>query len=195
MSRWERVLAHSSKSFSHTLRSVSGAALVLGVINYFNGLNAAESELLQDLERELDNFIAAVSDQVDEQEDELTALARSITLHDYLQAQSLPSASPANDHVLKDLQITLAATLSKQSHLVNISLFDKQKQPIFFAERKPEAKAERRLWFSYPGPSAQSAATRTRRMGQRPRSLNRSVHPSRFPHRGPACESRFRSFV
>ena len=80
--------------------------LVLGFINYFNSLNVAESELRQDLDRELDNFIAAVSDQVDEREDELTALARSITLNDYLKSQAVPSGSPANDHVLKDLQLS-----------------------------------------------------------------------------------------
>jgi signal transduction histidine kinase len=112
--------------------------LVLGVINYFNGLNVAESELREDLERELDNFIAAVSEHVDEREDDLTALARSPTLEDYLRSQALPSESPANDQVLKDLQITLAATLSKQSHLVNIALFDERQQPIFFAERKAD---------------------------------------------------------
>ena len=121
--------------------------LVLGVINYFNGLNAAESDLLRDLERELDNFIAAVSDHVDEQEDQLAALAASKALRDYLQSPSKQSASPANDQVLTDLQIALASTLSKQSHLVNISFFDQQKRPVFFAERKPEERASEGLSF------------------------------------------------
>jgi signal transduction histidine kinase len=121
--------------------------LVLGIINYFNGLNVAESDLRQDLDRELDNYIAAVSEQVDEREDELQALARSITLNDYLVSQTEPSASPANDHVLKDLQIALAATLSKQSHLVNIALFDEQQRPIFLAERKPDPVASEGFGF------------------------------------------------
>lgn len=117
--------------------------LVLGVINYFNGLDAAELELVRDLERELDNFIAAVSDHVDEQENELIALVDSKTLRDYLQSP----ASPAKEQVLTDLQIALASTLSKQSHLVNISFFDKQKRPVFFAERKPEERANEGLSF------------------------------------------------
>jgi len=121
--------------------------LLLGVINYFNGLNAAESEMLQDLERELDNFIAAVSDHVDEQEDELTALADSKTLRDYLQRPAEQSAALANDQILKDLQLALAATLSKPNHLVNISIFDKQRQPIFFAERGPREGAREDLSF------------------------------------------------
>lgn len=121
--------------------------LLLGVINYFNGLEAAESELLRDLERELDNFIAAVSDQVDEQENELIALADSKTLRDFLQSSAKQSASPTNDPVLTDLQIALASTLSKQSHLVNISFFDQQKRPVFFAERKPEERESEGLSF------------------------------------------------
>ncbi len=121
--------------------------LLLGVINYFNGVQAAESELLRDLERELDNFIAAASDHVDEQESELIALADSKTLRDYLQSPAKQSASPANVQVLTDLQIALAATLSKQSHLVNISFFDQQKLPVFFAERKPEERASAGLSF------------------------------------------------
>ncbi|MCM3874673.1 MAG: sensor histidine kinase [Pyrinomonadaceae bacterium] len=121
--------------------------LVLGGINYFNGLNAAESELLQDLERELDIFIATVSDHIDEQEDELTTLADSKTLRDYLQSLAPQSAAPANDQTLENLQIALAATLSKQSHLVNISIFDKQRRPILIAERAPREGASEDLSF------------------------------------------------
>lgn len=121
--------------------------LVLGGINYFNGLNAAESELLQDLERELDSFIAAVSDHIDEQEDELTALADSKTLRDYLQLPAQQSATSANDQTLKNLQIALATTLSKQSHLVNISIFDKQRRSILIAERAPKEGASEDLSF------------------------------------------------
>ena len=94
------------------------------------------------LERELDIFIAAVSDHVDEQEDELTALADSKTLRDYLQSPAPSLRRRRTTRSLKNLQIALAATLSKQSHLVNISIFDKQKRPVFFAERKPEARRE-----------------------------------------------------
>ena len=105
--------------------------LVLGVINYFNGLDAAESELLRDLERELDNYIAVVSVHVDEHENELIALADSKTLRDYLQSRAQQSATASNDQASTDLQITLAAMLSKESHLVNISFFDKQEGLVF----------------------------------------------------------------
>jgi C4-dicarboxylate-specific signal transduction histidine kinase len=122
--------------------------LVVGVINYFNGLNAAESELLQDLERELDNFVAAVSEHVDEQEDQLIALADSKTLRDYLQSPpAKQSSSPANDQPLTELKTALASTLSKQSHLVNIAFFDKQKRLVFFAERKSEEPTSEGLSF------------------------------------------------
>jgi len=121
--------------------------LLLGVINYFNGMEEAESELLRDLERELDNFIAAVSDHVDEQENELIALADSKALRNYLQSPAKPLASPANDQGLTGLKIALAETLSKQSRLVNISFYDQQKRPVFFAERKPEARASEGLSF------------------------------------------------
>jgi signal transduction histidine kinase len=121
--------------------------LVLGVINYFNSLNVAEEELVRGLQSELDNFIAAVSDHVDEQESELIALAGSKTLRDYLQAPPKQSASPANGPVLTDPQIVLASTLSKQSHLVNIAFFDQQKRPILFAERKPDEREGQGLSF------------------------------------------------
>lgn len=121
--------------------------LVLGVINYFNGLGAAESELLRDLERELDNYIAAVSEHVDEQENELVALADSKTLRDYLQLPARQPSSPTNDQVPPDLQAALASTLTKQSHIVGISLFDQQKRPVFLAERKLEARAIEGLRF------------------------------------------------
>lgn len=121
--------------------------LVLGVINYFNGLDAAESELLRDLERELDNYIAVISVHVDEHENELIALADSKALGDYLQSPAQQSATAANDQVVKDLQIALAATLSKERHLVNISFFDKQKGPVFVAERKPEERVGEGLSF------------------------------------------------
>ncbi|MCM3905237.1 MAG: ATP-binding protein [Pyrinomonadaceae bacterium] len=121
--------------------------LVLGVINYFNGLNAAESELLRDLERELDNYIAVVSVQVDEDENDLIALADSKTLRDYLQSSAQQSVSATNDQVLTDLRIALAAALSKEGHLVSISFFDKQKGPVFLAERKQEERADEGLSF------------------------------------------------
>jgi signal transduction histidine kinase len=135
------------KSFLTLLGLCLVPLLVLGVINYFNGLKAAESELLRDLDRELDIFIASVSDNIDGQEDDLIALADSKTLRDYLQTQVQPHPLPANEQVLKDLQTALATTLSKQSRLVNISLFDKEKRRIFFAERKPEAGASEGFSF------------------------------------------------
>jgi signal transduction histidine kinase len=121
--------------------------MVLGVINYFNGLNVAESELLRDLEREHDNFVAAVSEHVDEQEDPLVALADSKSVRDYLQSAAKQSPSPANAQVLTDLKIALASTLSKQSHLVNIAFFDQQKRPVFVAELKQEERASESLNF------------------------------------------------
>ncbi len=121
--------------------------LLLAAINYFNGLQEAESELLRDLDRELNNFIATVSDHVDEQENELIPLADSKTLHDYLKSPPIQSASPANDPVVTELKNALAATLSKQSHFVNISFFDKQKRPVFPAERKPEERASEGFSF------------------------------------------------
>ncbi|MFN2511130.1 MAG: ATP-binding protein [Pyrinomonadaceae bacterium] len=135
------------KSFLTLLGLCLAPLLVLGVINYFNSLNAAESKLLQDLGRELDNFIAAVSDHVDEQENELIGLADSKTLRDYLQAPAKQSASPANEPIRTDSQIVLASTLSKQSHIVNIAFFDQQKRPVFFAERKPVERAGEGLSF------------------------------------------------
>jgi signal transduction histidine kinase len=135
------------KSFLTLLGLCLAPLLVLGVINYFNGVSAAESKLLRDLERELDNFIAAVSDHVDEQENELIALADSKTLRDYLQAPAKPSASPVNQPGRTDPQIVLASMLSKQGHLTNIAFFDQQKRPIFFAERKPDERAGEGLSF------------------------------------------------
>ncbi len=119
--------------------------LLLGVINYFNGMEEAESELLRDLERELDNFIAAVSDHIDEQENEMIALADSKALRDYLQSPAKQLASSANDQGLTNLKIVLAATLSRQSHWANISFFDQQKRPVFFAELKPQVSSSERL--------------------------------------------------
>jgi signal transduction histidine kinase len=121
--------------------------LLLGVINYLNSVRAAESELLGDLERELDNFIGTVSDHVDQQENELIALADANILRDYLRSPAKPSASPTNDRALTDLQIALASTLSKQRHLVSISFINQQKQPVFFAERKSEEQASEGLIF------------------------------------------------
>ena len=121
--------------------------LALGVVNYFNGLNAAEWELVRDLERELDTFIATVSDDVDERENELTALAESKTLRDYLQSSGKESGSPANGQLVTDLRLALVSTLNKPSHLVSISVFDKEKRPVFFAERKPEEGGSESLNF------------------------------------------------
>jgi signal transduction histidine kinase len=121
--------------------------LLLGVINYFNGLQVAESKLLGDLERELDNFIGIVSDHVDQQENELIALADANVLREYLKSPAKPSASPTNQPSLTDLQMALASTLSKESNLVNVAFFDQQKRPVFFAEHKPEERAGQRLSF------------------------------------------------
>jgi signal transduction histidine kinase len=121
--------------------------LALGVINYFNSMNAAESELLRNLERELDNFVAVVSVHVDEHENELINIADSKQLRDYLQSSVQQPDSTTNAQVLTDLQIVLAAALSKESHLVSISYFDKHKGPIFLAERKAEERAEETWGF------------------------------------------------
>jgi signal transduction histidine kinase len=121
--------------------------LLLGVMNYFNGLQAAERELHRDLEGELDSFIGAVSDHVDQQENELIALADADTLREYLKSSAQPSTSPSNDQAPTDLRIALASTLSKQSHLINVSFFDQQKRPVFFADRKLDEHANKGLSF------------------------------------------------
>jgi signal transduction histidine kinase len=121
--------------------------LVLGVINYFNGLKAAEAELLRDLERDLDMFIAVVSVHVDEHESELIALADSKTLRDYLESPAQQPDSAVKPKALTDLEIALAATLSKESHLLNVSFFDKEKGPVFFAEHNPEERVGEGLTF------------------------------------------------
>lgn len=135
------------KSFLTLLGLCLAPLLVLGVINYFNSSNAAESKLLRELERELDNFIAAVTDHVDEQENELIALADADTLREYLKSSNQPSTSPLNAQPLTDLRIALASTLSKQSHLASIAFFDQQKRPVFFADRRPDEHANKGLSF------------------------------------------------
>lgn len=135
------------KSFLTLLGLCLAPLLVLGVINYFNSSNAAESKLLRELERELDNFIAAVSDHVDAQENELIAFADADTLREYLNSLAQPSTSPLNAQPLTDLRIALASTLSKQSRLASIAFFDQQKQPVFFADRRPDEHPTKGLSF------------------------------------------------
>lgn len=120
--------------------------LVLGVINYFNGINTAESELVRDLDQEVDNFIAVVSDRADEQEDALIVLADSKALRDFLQLSVPKESPPTNNQALADLKIALVSTLGKPGQ-TTISYFDRQKQPVFFVKRKAESGVSAPLIF------------------------------------------------
>lgn len=134
------------KGFLTLLAICLAPLLVLGVINYFNGLNTAESEFVRDLDKEVDNFIAVVSDRVDEQEDALIALADSKALRDFLRSSVPKESPPTNNQALADLKIALVSTLGKPGQ-TTISYFDRQKHPVFFAERKAESGASAPLIF------------------------------------------------
>jgi signal transduction histidine kinase len=120
--------------------------LLLGVFNYINGLRAAESALLRGLEGELDTFIAAVSDSLDDQENGLVTLARSPALCEYVCPQGNRSAA---DDALRaaNLKVKLASVLHNRSPLIRISFFDQQKQPVFLAERRTNEQANPDLFF------------------------------------------------
>lgn len=120
--------------------------LLLGVFNYMNGLRAAEAVLLRGLESELDTFVAAVSDDLDDHENELVALGASPALCEYVCPRD--NRSPADDALLAaSLKIKLASVLHNRSHLVGISFFDQKKQPVFLAERRTSEQATPDLFF------------------------------------------------
>ncbi|MGH9971342.1 MAG: ATP-binding protein [Pyrinomonadaceae bacterium] len=124
-----------------------GPLVLLGVFTYFNGLAAAESAFIRDLENELDKFDAGLSRRLEKYEDEFVALGGSEALCEYVCPRQNQSDAGADDALATNLKINLASLLNNRSHFASFSFFDQNKKPVFFAERGVGEQATQGLIF------------------------------------------------
>lgn len=126
--------------------------LLLALVNYWNGVLIANATLRRDQESELAAFKGKLSDLLSRDQNELTQLAASKPLQNYVRirseegnsfgttsnhAQALADQANTSATVPAELKVRLASILNSRGDLASISLFDHDKRPILFAERQP----------------------------------------------------------
>jgi signal transduction histidine kinase len=134
---------------------------LLASINYWSGVRVSEAALQKDQENDLAGFKYQIGDRLYEDQTELTGLSQSRELRDYIQnrsegvANSLvrhsTQASPSEvltEHAGSsstlpvELRIRVGSLLHSQSHFASISLFDRNRHPVFLAERGTDSAHE-----------------------------------------------------
>jgi len=132
--------------------------MLLALVNHWSLVRFAEAELEKNQQRELDHFTSEVSDFLTQDKTELSKLSRSGPLRAYLEAvnqedssgnqpvsdpQARQSANQANAATLPiELRALVSSVLKSHTQFSGVSVFDTDKQPLFFAEQREGETAE-----------------------------------------------------
>ena len=127
--------------------------VLLASIDYRNGMRVGKAALQKDQENDLNGFKHEISELMYEDQDELTLLSQWKQLRDYLRIRSEARATSPVDQVTQnsegltgqakassilpvELRVRVASVLQRHSHFASISLFDQNRQPVFWAEEQ-----------------------------------------------------------
>ncbi len=130
--------------------------MLLALVNYWSLVRIAEAELQKHQERDLDHFTREVTDFLAEDKIELAKLSRSKPLLTYLESGNQGSADKvkaeipprppvdqANTASLPtELRTLVSSILNSRTHFSGVSVYDINKQPLFFAEQREGETAE-----------------------------------------------------
>lgn len=109
---------------------------LLNGFNYWNSVRATQTTVRRDLERELADFADALNHRLEEQENDLVALALSEALQDFAVTRAKQEHTPSGNTVLPtDLRVDLAQLLGKRTHFAGIAFFDQKRRSVFLVER------------------------------------------------------------
>lgn len=126
--------------------------VLLGLVNYWNVARNAEAVLARDQRNQLDHFQHEVEQLLRRRQNDLTNLSRSEPLREYLVSRNkspvdspaLSTGSPAggdlslqgnaSSQIPAELRVRVASVLNHQSHFASISLFDRKRRVLFFAD-------------------------------------------------------------
>ena len=129
--------------------------VLLALVNYWIFARSVEGKLWTDQGKELADFKSEVGLLLSQDQNELLELGQSQALHDYL-LRSEGDAGSAFDHSTQtpspgsvyasassiipvELRVKIASILNSRSHLSGISLFDRNRRQLFFAEQLKNA--------------------------------------------------------
>ncbi len=139
--------------------------VLLALVNYWNSVRIAEATLQSDQEARLADFKNQVSKVVSEDRNELIKLSRATPLLDYIRLGNqghtsspllqstgnaktrdlISQANPSNA-IPVALRVRLAFVLNARTHFASISLFDRNRHPLFVAEQR-EAEGDEPIVF------------------------------------------------
>jgi len=116
--------------------------VLLALVNYWNSVRIAEAALKRDQESDLAHFQSEVDQLLTRDQNDLTNLSRSKPLHEYLSSKGRDSAGSADpiaqgkaaSLVPDELRVWVASVLNRQTHFAGISLFDRNRRRLFFAD-------------------------------------------------------------
>jgi signal transduction histidine kinase len=110
--------------------------LLLALINYWNTVRIAQMAQTQELKDDLALFSATVNGILDEESDQLAALAESETLQRYVAAGN-PDVAPVTltNGLSAPIEAPLAVVLNNRSSFSRVILYGRNRKPLFVAER------------------------------------------------------------
>jgi len=109
--------------------------LVLAVLNYWNGLRAADQTIGDTAQHDLNSLTADVDRRVQQQEAEIRRLASAKSVHDFLAVETSESRDQPAAYVAADF----ASALGRNGSLFRLALFDQDRVLRLQAERPAEA--------------------------------------------------------
>lgn len=126
-----------SKLFLKFLALCGTPLLLLALFNYWNSVRAARSVLRRDVEAGLIAVNSQLDECLTERENELIQLAGSGTVHHVIRLKTRVLPSPTDEYTpVNDLKIELASFLNDGTHFVSVVIYDHDRQPVFWVERK-----------------------------------------------------------
>lgn len=110
--------------------------LVLSVLSHWKDLRESRTGLQRQLSEILKAFTQDVRKEITSHDEELLTIVRSPAVLSYASSRStgMEARAPSAAPIPHELQLGLATLLNKRNHFTNVTLYDRQRKPLFSAE-------------------------------------------------------------
>src|SRR4030095_1256478 len=140
-------LRHSLTYLPHCLVPL----LLLAALNYWNGLKTVNATLSTQAQSHLNSLAVEVDRRLRDEEVELSRIALSPQLRDFLNAKKNTAAVALNNdstELPRDLFLNLSSALRGRGHWRRLAVFDESHHSLFQVEREPNAQATDSVRFA-----------------------------------------------
>jgi signal transduction histidine kinase len=122
--------------------------LLLAAFTYWNGVRIADRALHANQDNALTNFNAGLTSTLNKEHESLQRLTRSSSIGEFLKTRSTGTAPAANSETIatltsnngrvvpNDVQVDVAEVINSRSQFTALSLFDKDRRPVFIASKQ-----------------------------------------------------------